>query len=795
MLVVPVDGFHSLPLATVKLRDPSFTSSCRSLSRCLSLLQRSNFNAKRQQQCYGSLRNLVCLQGVESDAAADADDDEEDGEIRGKTDESLLRQVELQQQQINQLLSMMTTQQEQKSKPEEDEEPPPKQVEEPMPQTDPSPAQNSPPRTSFSQHGMPPQPLQPPPPPQRHQAPVAPAVATTAMSPLKAMLFVDGTWLYYSIHERQDYLCPIIKKYGRGWQRKYYFDWSALPRVICQALYEHDDGWAVQSRPVEIARVSVFTSYKAHTNPNSYRFQMYQDMSKANFDVHMMETVGKSEKCVDINIAVEMLHYATVPNAYDVALLLTGDKDFIPAMIRTRQKGRKVGLVSMRSGCNKALSEIPTDSNNHNEHNHNIRDYDVVWIEDYLDELIKPRTDVKIPVDWGALTPFTAMKVISDFISQSGDLMTRGVSSRDLGRYLKRLEIGHGSNKRTLLDEIKISYGGLHQYFFASGCFSTHALNDQEMDLAGQSDRSYWVRLRSDADMTLMRAAKADELSDIEKEFFDSYSLEPLEDKKESYFHSLLLQRKLQSSENKNPNFNPYEPDFKPDVNHHFQATNGDANNHQQEAQEEELELPEELTQDFSTLTVAKLKDFCRGNGLKVSGTKAELLERIQEFVDVRVEELEKEHEEKLLQQQQSRQVVMDNPQDPMNGSEPVAQDGDIGYLEALVIEFAKASGGKANSRELGRYLSANRASPKRMQLSNNQIRVSALQELKENHGSIKGFVANKPSLFEMKPIDRSEFSDPDDPHNRYTFYVALREPPLTSSVSARPQATEQRAY
>ena len=79
-----------------------------------------------------------------------------------------------------------------------------------------------------------------------------------------------------------------------------------------------------------------------------------------------------------------------LPNAYDVAILLTGDKDFIPAMMRTRQKGKRVGLVSMKSGCNKALSEIPTDSNNNKEHNHNIRDYEVVWIEDHLEELIKP---------------------------------------------------------------------------------------------------------------------------------------------------------------------------------------------------------------------------------------------------------------------------------------------------------------------------------------------------------------------------------------------------------------------
>jgi putative protein kinase ArgK-like GTPase of G3E family len=50
--------------------------------------------------------------------------------------------------------------------------------------------------------------------------------------------------------------------------------------------------------------------------------RMFRDMANANYDVYMMETVGQGEKCVDIQLAVEMLHYATVPNAYDVAILL-----------------------------------------------------------------------------------------------------------------------------------------------------------------------------------------------------------------------------------------------------------------------------------------------------------------------------------------------------------------------------------------------------------------------------------------------------------------------------------------
>ena len=76
-------------------------------------------------------------------------------------------------------------------------------------------------------------------------------------------------------------------------------------------------------RPIEIVRVSVFTSYKKSTDPNSFRVKMYKEMADANYDIHMLESVGNGpEKCVDISLAVEMLHYATVTNAYDVAILL-----------------------------------------------------------------------------------------------------------------------------------------------------------------------------------------------------------------------------------------------------------------------------------------------------------------------------------------------------------------------------------------------------------------------------------------------------------------------------------------
>jgi hypothetical protein len=134
----------------------------------------------------------------------------------------------------------------------------------------------------------------------------SPPSTSVALAPCKVMLFIDGTWLYYSLHERSERDCPLIKKFGRGWQQRYMIDWEALPRIICEKL--QDPGWRTTSdnqsdfRSLEVVRANVFTSYKADTSPLSWRYQMFEDMKAANYDVHMMQTVGRGEKCVDIQL-------------------------------------------------------------------------------------------------------------------------------------------------------------------------------------------------------------------------------------------------------------------------------------------------------------------------------------------------------------------------------------------------------------------------------------------------------------------------------------------------------------
>lgn len=60
-------------------------------------------------------------------------------------------------------------------------------------------------------------------------------------------------------------------------------------------------------------------------------------------------------------------------------MLVTGDKDFMPAMSRTRQKGRRVCLCSMRNSCNQDL--LRDDAH--------VMDFPPVWINEYLDDLIE----------------------------------------------------------------------------------------------------------------------------------------------------------------------------------------------------------------------------------------------------------------------------------------------------------------------------------------------------------------------------------------------------------------------
>jgi len=437
---------------------------------------------------------------------------------------------------------------------------------------------------------------------------------------------------------------------------------------------------------------------------------MFKGLREAGgYDVYEMETVGRSEKCVDIQLATELLQSNT-----DIAVLLTGDKDFLPAMIRA-QKQKKVALVSMRRSCNKSLYEASQ------------LDYDVIWLDDLVEQLVIPK-DIPISV-------FTVAKVLVDYIQEAPPELRGSVSSRDVGRYLKLLKVGKDvesgsasfASDISLGEQLKLYYGGLRPFVQAMG--NIFYIDDSVINKDDPTDMSYWIGLRPGADGELLQEAKQQrtKFTAAEKAFFDdSYTLAPLEDKARSYGYSLLVRQQYQLQRNNVSS--SYQ-------HHHLQ------------------QLPDDLTRDYSACTVAQLKERCKERGLPVSGVKSALLERIETDVKEQIEELEmainnsrdgKEIESYAAAQSQQPDWA------------PPVSEATAGYLEDLVVEYLRARGGKASSRDVGRYLAANRVplpdatGGSSATHSNSSFSPSsALQELKTHYGSLQNFIACRPERIE----------------------------------------------
>lgn len=257
--------------------------------------------------------------------------------------------------------------------------------------------------------------------------------------PLKVHIFMDGTWLYYSLIKGRHggnvevawKQCPVQAKYGEKWFLTHRVSWKKLPQLISDNIQRQLFNQYAHDRLVEVVKTTVFTSARADTLQGSRRSKMINELTDTNFEMFSFVTEGLAEKCVDISLAVEMLYMATVPDAYDIAVIITGDKDFIPAMQKTRMKAKRVALCSMRNSCNRDLCV----NNNH------IRDFDVVWIDDYLDELIVSKNPLNNSESKDASDELVT--ILSSILTEKG--VNNQLSSRDIGRALQGYTINDGT--------------------------------------------------------------------------------------------------------------------------------------------------------------------------------------------------------------------------------------------------------------------------------------------------------------------------------------------------------------
>ncbi len=93
------------------------------------------------------------------------------------------------------------------------------------------------------------------------------------------------------------------------------------------------------------------------------------------------------EKRVDVALASSMLFYAAIPYAYDIAIPVIGDEDFVPVLQKVRSLGRRVAIASIKTRRNSPCSHVY--SAEYDEEG--IRDFDVIWLNELASKVQVPQ--------------------------------------------------------------------------------------------------------------------------------------------------------------------------------------------------------------------------------------------------------------------------------------------------------------------------------------------------------------------------------------------------------------------
>eukprot|EP00611_Tribonema_gayanum_P019103 TRINITY_DN3253_c0_g1_i2.p1 TRINITY_DN3253_c0_g1~~TRINITY_DN3253_c0_g1_i2.p1 ORF type:complete len:440 (-),score=116.43 TRINITY_DN3253_c0_g1_i2:340-1659(-) len=255
-----------------------------------------------------------------------------------------------------------------------------------------------------------------------------------------------------------------------------------------------------------------------------------------------------------------------------MAVLLSGDKDFMPAMLRTREKGKRVGLCSMRNSCNRALLDPAAHT----------MDFGVIWLDDYFDELFEKQRgrmeNSPMPADM-------LCEMVAGILEKHGSAM----SSRLLGRELQAIKVGNVN----ILNLVKEHFGHLRAFLESYNDSFICSLPNAS-GLTASQKAEYMVMLREEEEHEI-REAKLGGAAE------DSNSATAAVAADVDDYDSTDEEGSLASEE-------------------------------QHEQRQQVLQFPP-LPDNLESFKVQELKDLLKERGLPVVGRKSELIERLQEFV------------------------------------------------------------------------------------------------------------------------------------------------------------------
>ena len=155
----------------------------------------------------------------------------------------------------------------------------------------------------------------------------------------RVMIFVDGSNIWWG----QNY-------YSRDQSKKFRIDFEKLKDYVLDKR--------------ELIRTIYYGSTPENISSGQANFieylrklgiQVIEKKLKIRTDPILGKDV-KIEKGVDVALAVDLLAYAW-ENAYDVAILVSGDEDYVGAVEKVMSKGKNVELVAFKGSTSKELRQ------------------------------------------------------------------------------------------------------------------------------------------------------------------------------------------------------------------------------------------------------------------------------------------------------------------------------------------------------------------------------------------------------------------------------------------------------
>ena len=156
---------------------------------------------------------------------------------------------------------------------------------------------------------------------------------------LKAMVFIDGAWLYRNRNS-------IFRKLGEA--NGCEIDYAKLPRVF------RDDVANFLDEDISLVRTNYFgTLPSARSSFSSPKQRSFYDFLERNcgyeMEIHEVDVGGEGghdETWIKMALGASLMYNAALPSALDIAILIGDDVDYAPVLHRVRSYGKRIQLVT-----------------------------------------------------------------------------------------------------------------------------------------------------------------------------------------------------------------------------------------------------------------------------------------------------------------------------------------------------------------------------------------------------------------------------------------------------------------